>query len=301
MKLFVPPVEIEDDEGFLPEKDIFHRKPFAEELSNFISNVNEEFVIALDAPWGEGKTTFVKMWRGMLIAKGVKSIYFDAYKNDFLDDPFLALTGEVYSLLDDKNNKEVKEEFKAKAVTAIKIIGKAGIRVGIRAITAGVLDETVLEDTGAEKEITDVSDKYISDRLDELERDKASIEEFRVVLSKAAETISDKKKIIFIIDELDRCKPSFALDLLEKIKHIFSIPGITFVLVMNREQMNEVIKSRYGIGIDSARYLQKFVHVWSVLPKLTNGHTSDTKTYLNNCLSSMNFELKTQTQKDGIG
>lgn len=159
MKLTPPPIEIQEYEGFLPEKDIFQRKHFAEELSNLISNVNDELVVGLDAPWGEGKTTFVKMWRGMLKEKGIESIYFDAYKNDFLEDPFLALVGEVYSLLDSEENKDIKDEFKTKAVSAIKTIGKASIRIGLRALTAGVLDETALEGAGAGNEIADITDK----------------------------------------------------------------------------------------------------------------------------------------------
>jgi hypothetical protein len=299
MKLTPPPIEIEEYEGFLPEKDIFQRKGFAEKLSNLIENVSDELVLAIDAPWGEGKTTFVRMWQGMLKEQGVESIYFDAFQNDFLEDPLLALVGEVYSLLDDEET-DTKVEFKTKAVSAIKTIGKASIRIGLKAITAGILDETVLKGAGAEKEVADMSDSYISSRLDSLKGDKASIEEFKVALSATAEAVGNGNKIVFIIDELDRCKPSFALDLLEKIKHIFSVPGIVFVLVMNREQMDEVIRSRYGAGIDSTKYLQKFVHIWTGLPKSPDGHTSNGKKYLNDCLERMEFELKTRTQQVGL-
>ena len=240
------------------------------------------------------------MWQGMLKEKEVKSIYFDAYENDYLEDPFLALVGEVYSLFDNEENTDLKNEFKAKAVTAIKTIGKASIRIGLRAITAGALDETILEGAGAEEEITQISDKYISNRLDTLQADKASIEEFKVTLSSVSEKIGGGNKIVFIIDELDRCKPSFALDLLEKIKHIFSIPDIVFVLVMNRAQMDEIIRTRYGGGIDSTKYLQKFVHIWSGLPKSADGYTSNGKKYLSNCLVRMGFEVRTRSQQVGI-
>jgi hypothetical protein len=299
MKLIPSQIEISEYEGFLPEKDIFQRKGFAEELSNLVVNVSDELVLALDAPWGEGKTTFVKMWRGMLKEKGVESIYFDAFENDYLEDPFLVLVGEIYSLLDSVDNKDIKTEFKTKAVSAIKTIGKAGIRIGLRAITAGVLDETILDGAGAEQELTDITDKYISNRLDALESDKATIGEFRKVLSNIPNVLGGENKVIIIIDELDRCKPSFALDLLEKIKHIFSVQGITFVLVMNRKQMDEIIKSRYGTGIDSAKYLQKFVHIWAELLNSVDGYASNGKRYLNDCLSRMDFEVKS-SQEDGI-
>lgn len=300
MRLTPTPVEINESEGFTTEKDIFQRKSFAEELSNLLENVDDELVVALDAPWGEGKTTFVKMWQGMLSEeRGNKVVYFDAFKNDYLEDPFLALVGEVYKLLNDDEGN-TKSEFKTKAVSAIKTIGKASIGIGLRALTAGVVDETVLEGAGAGEKVSELSENYIASRLDSLEEDKASIESFKNELISVAAKVSNGKKIVFIIDELDRCNPSFALDLLEKIKHIFSIPGIAFVLVMNREQMGGIISSRYGARINSAKYLQKFIHIWTGLPKSADEYRSTGKTYLSNCLSRMEFELKSDNQKQAI-
>ncbi len=91
MKLTVPPLQIEQNAGFTPEKDIFNRKDFGQNLLNLITNVDDELVIALDAPWGEGKTTFIKMWQGMLAQEEIKSIYFDAFANDYQKEPFLEM------------------------------------------------------------------------------------------------------------------------------------------------------------------------------------------------------------------
>ena len=291
MKLIPSPIEVKEYEGFLPEKDIFQRKRFGEELSNLIQNVSDELVVALDAQWGEGKTTFVKMWQGILKNEEIDSIYFDAFKNDFLEDPFLALVGEVYLLLNEEKDTDVRKEFKKKAVLAVKAIGRVAIRTALRALTANLVDGTSLDGAGMEKEVADVSDKYISSRLDALEGDKAAIEEFRIALTEVVKSIAKKNKLVFIVDELDRCKPSFALELLEKIKHVFSVPGIVFVLVMNKQQLEEVIRLRYGSGIDSTKYLQKFVHIWLGFPKLTSVRVSDRQKYLENCLDRMDFDL----------
>ncbi|WP_443112194.1 KAP family P-loop NTPase fold protein [Enterobacter sp. DC3] len=90
------------------------------------------------------------------------------------------------------------------------------------------------------------------------------MEQFRELLTKI-HTKSDKK-VIFIIDELDRARPDFALDLLEKIKHIFSVEGFVFLLVVNREQFEKSIECRYG-NINARLYLNKFIHYWFTLPK----------------------------------
>ena len=110
MRLSIPPLEISETEGFTTEKDIFNRKPFGEALYKLVSNIEDELIIALDAKWGEGKTTFIKMWRGYLTENKVKSIYFDAFSNDYIDDPFTALSGEIYELA--KVVKAPKEKMK---------------------------------------------------------------------------------------------------------------------------------------------------------------------------------------------
>ncbi|WP_230847452.1 P-loop NTPase fold protein, partial [Pluralibacter gergoviae] len=76
-------------------------------------------------------------------------------------------------------------------------------------------------------------------------------------------------KTLFIIDELDRARPDFSLDLLEKIKHLFSVEGFVFMLSVNREQFERSIEQRYG-SIDSRTYLNKFVNYWFNLPKINS-------------------------------
>ncbi|WP_409049648.1 P-loop NTPase fold protein [Serratia sp. BIGb0234] len=74
---------------------------------------------------------------------------------------------------------------------------------------------------------------------------------------------------MFIIDELDRARPDFSLEILEKIKHVFSTNNFVFILSMNREQFQKVIVKRYG-DIDARLYLSKFIHHWFTLPKEPN-------------------------------
>ena len=83
MKLLVPPLKISATDGFHPDIDIFQRKAYGESLFNLINNTDDELVLALDAPWGEGKSTFIKMWRGLLAEKNVANVYFDALENDY--------------------------------------------------------------------------------------------------------------------------------------------------------------------------------------------------------------------------
>lgn len=72
MKIVVPTLEILEIEGFSDEKDIFKRKDFGERLANLFENSKDELVVGLDAPWGEGKSTFIKMWKGYVEHKREK-------------------------------------------------------------------------------------------------------------------------------------------------------------------------------------------------------------------------------------
>ena len=111
MKLTRPPLTIKADEGF-SSSDIFERKDFGERLAKVIENSEENIVLALDAQWGEGKSTFVKMWKGHIEyhrEKKFKSIYFDAFANDYQKEPFLALASEIYELLKNESRALVSQ------------------------------------------------------------------------------------------------------------------------------------------------------------------------------------------------
>jgi ABC-type antimicrobial peptide transport system ATPase subunit len=100
MKFRLQELVISEDEGFDAKKDIFHRKTFGENLANVYSNTDEELVIALNGGWGEGKSTFVHMWRGHVKNREqdkLHTIYFDAFKNDFQKDAFLAIASEIHA------------------------------------------------------------------------------------------------------------------------------------------------------------------------------------------------------------
>lgn len=302
MKLSLPRLQISEDEGFSDEKDIFKRKSFGEALLNLVTKINDEMVIAIDSPWGEGKTTFIQMWRGTLKANDIPSIYFDAFANDYIDDPFVALSGEIYELAKRLNAPDEKiKAYKEKAIKAGKIILKSSAKIGIKALTLGVLDGSELEEIGIGKDIaseaSNLSEKYVSSLLESYEEDKQCFSKFRQAITELAEnTTTENKPLVFIVDELDRCRPIFAIELLEKIKHIFSIPKIVFVLVMNREQLEESIKSQYGAGINSTQYLQKFINVWSNLPKNNDSYSNDSKIYFKHLMKQHEFPISSQSE-----
>lgn len=290
MKLTIPPIKIEDNEGFDPTKDIFKRKDFGERLANLIENIDESVVLALDAQWGEGKSTFIKMWKGYIAhhrENKIKTIYFDAFANDYQKDPFLALASEIYELLKDES-KEKKKRFKVEAGKAAKSLIRGAIKIGIRAGTGGILDGSFVD--SAEKDIStliaDQVDNVIAERLQSSTKDKLAIKEFKEYLETLAKEHGNGNPLVFIVDELDRCRPDFALELIEQIKHLFSVSGITFLLVMNRKQLEASVNKRYGQSVIASIYLHKFINLWLTLPRKT-GNVDHGSQYLRYALGQM--------------
>ena len=76
------------------------------------------------------------------------------------------------------------------------------------------------------------------------------------------------RPLVMVVDELDRCRPTFAIELLERIKHLFDVPYLVFVIGIDEEQLKKSLKSVYG-DIDTQNYLQKFIDVETTLPQLS--------------------------------
>lgn len=280
MKIVTPSLIVEDHDAF--KNDALKRKSFGEALVNLVTRSNDALVISLDGKWGEGKTTFVKMWRGLLSEAGVPSIYIDAFENDHIDDAFISIASAITSYIESHAEDGDKADFKEKAKRIGVQLLSWSAKVGIKAATLGVVKEADIDAladikndiaAGASGVIAD----FIKERLSSHAKDVELVQSFKTLLSELPSRISDNKsnRLIVIIDELDRCKPSFSVEILEKIKHLFSVPNVAFVLVMHKEQLEEAIKCVYGNNIDAHTYLQKFINLETSIPKRTNDRYSN--------------------------
>lgn len=253
------------------------------ELTNLVQKVSDPLVINLDAQWGEGKSTFVKMWQAHLkqagyredLLEGYESIYIDAFTHDYMDDPFVAVVTSVYSQVRNKfpNQQPLiieAESFKEKAISAGKQIVAFGGGLAAKVMTHGALDGSDFENVASEvsKQSGSAVEKYLKTRF-ENSSEKEAIDKFRVQLRELGAAVQKAQgfPLVIIIDELDRCRPIFAIEMLEKIKHLFSVENVTFLLVTNNDQLECSIKSVYGESINAGLYLQKFITLSFYLPK----------------------------------
>jgi hypothetical protein len=249
--------------------DLFERAAFAERLEKHIKRMRLGSVFAVDAPWGDGKSWLAKNWCPSLNAKGVPAIYIDAFKNDFVEDPFIPLAAEIQQLARARgagNAQRLSDTAKAVGRALLPTAAKIAVGAASRIVFGTDALEEIKEAVGdASKGVEDAVEKAVEKRLEQYEHDKKSADHFRAELEKLAST--GEQPIVVIIDELDRCKPTFAVAMIERIKHFFSVPGVAFVLFMNRAQLLEAIKGVYGAGIDAEAYLGKYVQFTVTLPK----------------------------------
>lgn len=254
--------------------DLLGREKLAGRLTGYLDRLKVGAVLAIDAPWGEGKTWFGLNWAKQLESDTYKHkvVFIDAFAQDYVEDPFLLISAEIAGVLDD--GKGAAKELREKAAGVMKAILPAGAKAlvnfaGRVALGAANLTDDFQEAAkDASEGVADAGSKWIEKKLEDYAHEKASLEHFRIELTKFA-AAQDKPVVIFI-DELDRCRPTFAVQLIERIKHFFDVPNLIFVLLLNREQLENAIKGVYGHETDAATYLGKFIHLFLRLPKSRN-------------------------------
>ena len=241
-------------------------RPVDEQKKNYVLNLNAE--------WGAGKTYFLKRWSRELIVD-FPVVYIDAWQQDYSDDPFLTvIAGIIKQLqLQAKFNITIPKS----AVSMFKAVAPA-IAQGLTKKISGIdLDElhTLLFsdeeiDSGQNQNSNKPTSSDFSPAVKALAQNlikdhEAKNKSIEVIKSKLDDWVSKFEKqegkslpIFIFIDELDRCRPSYAVEMLETIKHIFDVKGIVFVVATDTEQLQHTIKSVYGEGFDAKIYLGRF-------------------------------------------
>ena len=277
MKLQPPIVNTEGTDPYVD--DLFARKDFADSLTSLFTSLNETIVLSIHAPWGDGKTTFAKMWVADLSRQDIRCIYFDAYQHDYCDDPFVAFCSELIYMIESSFTKnevitKLKGDFRSKAKRLGLKLLTTGARLGTKALTYGILDNISM-DTLEEirKDIAEdtstVFSNIIDEAFDNYNKSKNTIKEFQDKLSEIGTEVRKQQgfPLLIVIDELDRCRPDFALSLIERIKHLFITRNVSFVLLANMSQIENYVKTVYGADIDARTYLRKFFTVSAELPQ----------------------------------
>lgn len=227
--------------------DILDRKKMAKKLTELIRCQSEPFTISITGSWGSGKTFFLKRWQKDLENNNACVVYFNAWEDDCYDDPLVVILEQLINIAEEN-----------------KLLGIAkDVWEYVNILVRKNIDSVAYELTGIH---TPAPEDRQNINYKERKKSRIQVKELLAKLSKKVREKENRKyPLVFIIDELDRCRPLFAIELLERVKHIFDVRGIVFVFGINRSELAKSIQSIYG-NIDSGTYLMRFFDMDFALP-----------------------------------
>ena len=288
-------------EYYFDTDDKLERKKYAEFLKSMLENCDKyrredsdgAYVIAIDSPWGTGKTRFAKMLRNYLEDRTKEmgddslpgkratfnAIYYNSWETDFSDDALQPLIHTIVNSPEfeterfETENHQILETFKNSAIAVAKVAGYA--------LLHHFLGETATQMAQAVDETTSQT-KY--NPLEDYQNRLETLQEFRESLRNIiAQT--KQGKLVVIIDELDRCRPSFAIQTLEIAKHLFSVKGLVFVFALDIKQLSSSVKTIYGLELDAPGYFCRFFDYIGRIP------APDFQKFIKSQLSRIDFYI----------
>ena len=254
------------------QHDTLDRRDFANSLSKLIQFGTGSGVIAIDGGWGSGKTSFVRMWAQDARQRGHVVALINAWDGDyqgsalkFIATRLAAELKQAIPVKDYKNwlkrtwewiSQNIGRILKTGAIVSAPFNGGA-ISVSLR-LVAELLEslESVTGDTQEDA-------KQLERIRDNLRATSQGIYEGSG--SESGQN-GESKRLIIVIDELDRCRPDYAVQFMETIKHVFQVDHVTFVVAVNMEQLQHTVKGLYGNDFDGKGYLERFFDFRLTLP-----------------------------------
>ena len=272
-------------------QDEFKRKPIAENIIRLLTSSIDLSPMVIDGGWGTGKTKFCQKLIQLMQEqhRDYRPVYIDAFRSDHSGEPLLALFAEIIKACTPEDTGEQPSEQRknitrkvAKAAGFVmKTVTKAAVghvlkqntddlAEGLQKIMNDGQDADSLAETVTDAAAT-IASHTIDATVEALLREQIEAEKNLETLKACLKELAADKPIILFIDELDRCRPDYAVDMLEVIKHVFDVENVKVVLVTNTKQLRAAINHRYGVEVDAQKYLDKFLKYSFALPEIIGG------------------------------
>ena len=267
-------------------QDEFKRKPIAENIIRLLTSDIDLSPMVIDGGWGTGKTEFCqKLIRLMQEQhRDYQPVYIDAFRSDHSGEPLLALLAEIIKACTPEDTgdqpseqrKNITRKVAKAAGFVMKTVAKAAVGHVLKQNTDDLAEEfqQIMNDgqdaDSLAETVTDAAATIASHTIDAtveaLLKEQIEAEKNLETLKACLKEFAAEKPIILFIDELDRCRPDYAVDMLEVIKHVFEVENVKVVLVTNTKQLRAAINHRYGVEVDAHKYLDKFLKYSFTLP-----------------------------------
>lgn len=222
-------------------------------LIDLVSNIEDNMIVCIDGERGSGKTFLVSQFKYLVdkndysefslkditkenlekIRSNNVVVYYDAWKNDSHKDAFQSI---IYNILNEFSKYK-------------KIVPKHNtIRNFISDAFLNFFEKSTFDIINFDKITT------FEDLAEQIVTEEEKKEKFKELINK----IFGEKRLILIIDEIDRCNPLYATKILETVKHFYDLENITVIVVANNKELVNTIKKQYGYNFDAYAYLNKF-------------------------------------------
>lgn len=277
------------------KNDLLNRKEDVEQLTKIFSVVDNQMVLAISSPWGTGKTSFLKMWDAYLKSKEFNTVFFNCWENDHVDEPFIAFVEEIKASLE--KDKLIDDDFNEKALNVGRNLVEKTLNVGLN-LGRGIIESKtglkfeLFKDSALIESMRDLQaieiEEITQKKISTYHESKKAISDFKDVLSNIGRKDGKRKPIIIFVDELDRCKPEFAIQTLERIKHIFNVENVIFVLGIDKDALSGLIKTRYGNNVEMDGYLSRFIDLEFSLDRK---HINSTVTYITKLIQDDKYKF----------
>lgn len=255
---------------------IGNRDVLAKRLTTLIENTQDPYVIGLNSGWGTGKTFFLKAWvKYLKEEKNFFCVYFNAWEKDYSGDPLVNLISETEKQINDFQTlkSEEKKKIKDKITTICNLVsdicevssealkGFSFTIFGIQISWLGGALSAIGKGTKKIVERTAAKDKTSTELKTELQE-----------LAKEIKIACLGFPLFIMVDELDRCRPDYAIELLEKIKHLFDEKNIVFLIAVDGKQLLQQVEHTFGLKQPTFLHSEN-----SDLPSQHNDDGSDTR------------------------
>ena len=271
--------------------DEFSRKPIAENIIKLLTSPIDLSPMVIDGGWGTGKTEFCQKLIRLMQQQhpDYQPVYIDAFRSDHSGEPLLALLAEIIKTCvpedTDGQPSEKRKNITRKVARAVGFVMKTVAKAAVGHVLKQDIEDLeegmsqIINDgqeaKNAAATVVGVAttlashsiDATIDATVEALLKEQIEAEKNLETLKSCMKELAADKPIILFIDELDRCRPDYAVDMLEVIKHVFDVENVKVVLVTNTKQLRAAINHRYGMEVDAQKYLDKFLKYSFALPE----------------------------------
>ena len=282
MTIRPPKFKVGPDDPF--RNDTLARRGRVESLCRLIMDQQDAAVVSISGGFGTGKSVFLEMCAAHLQreSESVSVVRFDAWQQSHTNNPLVDLVSALAQHLPEDRKRHILEI----AVKMGRQITRNVVEQVIAAVTAGILN---LDLDFGETENPDIGFSAWA----EAER---RVTDFKEALAELVNSDSDSGRLVVFIDELDRCFPEYAMELLNTARHLFDVAGVVIVLGINRTELEHRVRDVYGAECDADAYLRRFV---DLAIDLGRPEPSQLSTYMGGTLE--NAGIPRSRQGDALG